>query len=222
MDRRELARRIEHTLLAPDARADDVRRLCDEAREWGVHAVCVAPARVALAARRLGSCGVGVVSVAGFPHGDTLPGVKAAEAAAVLDAGAVEVDMVMAIGVFKDGDDRAVVADIAAVAEAVHGAPGRLLKVILETALLSPDEIARACRLAVDAGADFVKTSTGFARAGASVEAVARMRASVPPQIGVKAAGGIRDYATAMQMVAAGATRIGASATRDILRGAPD
>jgi len=221
MKRGDLARIIDHTLLAPDATAAAVDRLCDEAVAHGVGAVCVAPARVARAAARLRGSGVGVVAVAGFPHGNTLTRVKVLEARAVLADGATEVDMVMSIGALKDGDDDAVHADIAAVAAVVNGAGG-LLKVIVEAALLVPGELVRACAIAERAGARFVKTSTGFARAGADPETVRAMRAAVSPGTGVKAAGGIRDYATAMAMIEAGATRIGASATLDILRGAPE
>jgi deoxyribose-phosphate aldolase len=221
VNRRKLARLIEHTCLRPDATARDIDRLCDEARDHGVGAVCVPPVRIEHAVRRLSGSGIRVVSVAGFPHGATPTRLKAAEARAALEAGASEVDMVMAIGAFKEGDDGLVEEDIATLAGLVHGASGRL-KVILETGFLDPDEVARACRIAERAGADFVKTSTGFGPPGASIETVRRMRASVSLRVGVKAAGGIRDYATAVALIEAGASRIGASATVAILSGAPE
>lgn len=220
MDRTALARLIDHTCLAPDAGASRVDRACDEAVEFGMR-VCVAPVWVARAVARVRGR-AGVVTVAGFPHGNTTTAAKCAEAHEALRAGASEVDMVMHIGALKERDEAGVVADIRAVADAVHGSDGRLLKVILETALLSPAEILLACRLAVEAGAHFVKTSTGFAAAGATVENVRLMRGAVPGTIGVKAAGGIRDYETAVALIEAGATRIGASASLDILRGAPE
>ncbi len=218
MDRFELARLIDHTCLAPAAVAADIDRVCDEAVEWGMR-VCISPAWVPRAVRRVQGRTV-VVTVAGFPHGNTTAAVKCAEARQALQAGAGEVDMVMNLGALKDANRAAVVDDIRAVAGAVHERAGRILKVIVETALLSRDEIVLACRLAVEGGADFVKTSTGFAGTGATVENVRLMREAVPEGVGVKAAGGIRDYATAMAMIEAGASRIGASASLEILRGA--
>lgn len=219
MTRRELSKLIDHTCLSPDATAGRIDRLCDEAVEHGM-GVCIAPTRVARAVGRVAGK-VRVVSVCGFPHGTSTAAIKRREAGEVLALGASEIDMVMNVGAFRDGDDAAVEAEIASVAELVAVRPGLLLKVILETALLSNDEIARACALAERAGADFVKTSTGFGPGGATIEAVTRMRASVSARIGVKAAGGIRDYAAAMAMLEAGATRLGCSASLDVLRGAP-
>jgi len=213
MDRIELARRIDHTCLRPEASARDVERACEEALAYGFHAVCVAPTRVAGVAGLLAGTPVRVCTVVGFPHGNTLGAVKSAEAAAVLKAGAHEVDMVAQIGALKDGDDAAFALDIARVAGTVHEIEAAILKVILETALLTDDEIVRACRLAESAGADFVKTSTGFAAAGATVAAVRLMRGVVGDRLGVKAAGGIRDRATALAMLEAGATRLGTSAS---------
>ncbi len=219
MNRRELARLIDHTCLVPDATAARIDALCDEAVEHGMR-VCVAPVWVTRAVRRLrGACGV--VSVAGFPLGSSTTAIKVEESRRLVLDGATEVDMVIAIGALKGGDDGAVASEIAAVADVVHAGPGRGLKVILETALLTTDEIVRGCRIAEGAGADFVKTSTGFAASGATVEAVTLMRSTVSPAVGVKAAGGIRDYATAMAMIGAGAARIGSSASVNILRGAP-
>jgi deoxyribose-phosphate aldolase len=164
---------------------------------------------------------VRVVSVAGFPHGNTVTAAKVAETRAALADGAAEIDMVMAIGALKDGDREAVSRDIAAVAGEVHAAGG-LLKVIVEASLLSDGELVLACTAAEAAGADFVKTSTGFGPGGATADAVRRMRATVSARVGVKAAGGIRDYAAARAMVEAGANRIGASASAAILRDAPE
>ncbi|HEX5133508.1 MAG TPA: deoxyribose-phosphate aldolase [Candidatus Krumholzibacteria bacterium] len=219
MNRRDLARIIDHTCLRPDAGAARVDATCDEAVRLGMR-VCVAPRWVPRAVDRVAGRGE-VIGVVGFPHGDTTLAAMQTEARGAMDAGAVEADMVIPIGALKDGDDATVRETIAGVAAIVHERPGRLLKVILETALLSPAEIVRGCRLAEAGGADFVKTSTGFSGPGASVENVRRMRAAVGDRLGVKAAGGIRDYATAMAMVAAGASRIGASASLAILDGAP-
>jgi deoxyribose-phosphate aldolase len=218
----ELAAIIDHTCLAPDATAGAVERVCAEAVRYGFHSVCVAPSRVAAAARMLAGERVRVCTVAGFPLGNSTPRVKLAEATAALELGADEVDMVMQIGALKDGDDVIVRDEIVRVAEAVHAVHGALLKVILETALLCDDEVERACRIACAAGADFVKTSTGFGPGGATVETVRLMRRVVGERAGVKAAGGIRDYATAAAMVAAGATRLGASSSVAIVASAPD
>jgi deoxyribose-phosphate aldolase len=215
----DLARIIDHTCLRPDATARDIERLCDEAVRYAFHSVCVASSRVAVSVERLEGSGVVVCTVAGFPHGNTVTEAKTAEARLAIEAGAREVDMVMAIGALKDGDDARVHDDIARVCDAVHAVPGALVKVILETALLSDDEIVRACRIAEAAGADFVKTSTGFASGGATVEAVRLMRTTVGDCLGVKAAGGIRDAATARAMVDAGATRLGTSASVAIVTG---
>lgn len=219
MTRAELAAVIDHTCLAPDATAADIDRLCDAAVEYGFHAVCVAPSRVDAAVRHLANESPRVCATVGFPHGNTLPCAKVTEARAVLEQGAREVDMVMQLGAFTDGDDVSTGEEIAQIAEVVHAVPGGLLKVILETAYLSDAQIAHACRLAVSAGADFVKTSTGFGPAGATVGHVRLMRAAVGEGVGVKAAGGIRDAATALAMLEAGATRLGASASVAILEG---
>jgi deoxyribose-phosphate aldolase len=217
----ELAAMIDHTCLAPDATAADIGTLCAEAVEHGFHSVCVAPSRVAEAARILSGEGVRVCATVGFPHGNTVPRVKLLEAESALDLGAHEIDMVMQVGAFRDGALVIVRDEIARIADIVHARPGRMVKVILETALLSGDEIARACELAVSAGADFVKTSTGFGPAGATFENVRLMRLSVGERAGVKAAGGIRDYATAVAMVEAGASRLGTSSSVAIVGGAP-
>ena len=205
---------IDHTLLAPDATADQVAALCREAIDDGFLTVCVSPTRVAQAAEQLAGQPPLVCTVVGFPSGAHLSAVKAAETAAAVADGADEIDMVLSLGAVKDGDWEAVRADIAAVVEAAGDA---LVKVILETALLSEDEITRACEASEQAGAGFVKTSTGFAAGGATVEAVAAMRAAVGDRLGVKASGGIRTAEAFQAMVTAGANRIGASAGATLL-----
>ncbi len=216
MDRSHVASMIDHTLLAPEATADDVRRLCAEAVELGVAAVCVSPTMVRQAVDALGGAEVAVATVVGFPSGAHLPSTKAGEARAAMGDGADEIDMVVDLGAVMAGDREQAFADVAA----VRGQVSSLLKVIVESALLSDDQLAWICEAAVDAGADYVKTSTGFHPAGgATVEAVRRMRAVVGPDVGVKASGGIRDAATAVAMIEAGASRIGASRTRAILDG---
>ncbi len=209
---------IDHTLLAPEATPQRVVALCDEAVELGVYAVCVSPRWVPVAARRLADSKVAVATVVGFPSGAHRSAAKAAEARIALSDGADELDMVVAIGDVVAGDWDAVRADIDAVRAAVP--PPTVLKVIIESAVLDPAQLDRVCRVAVDAGADFVKSSTGFHPAGgATREAIAAMRAAVGPDIGVKASGGIRDADVALAMIAAGATRIGASSSRAILDG---
>ncbi len=204
-----LAKLIDHTILKPDAVGNDVRRFCAEARAHGFASVCVNPLHVPLVAAELRGSAVRVCSVVGFPLGATLSAAKAAETRAAVEAGADEIDMVVAIGALKDGDHQAVRDDVAAVRASC---PGKVLKVIIETCLLSDDEKRVACRLAVEAGADFVKTSTGFSTGGATEADVALMREVVGPDIGVKASGGVRTADTARAMIAAGATRIGTSA----------
>lgn len=213
----ELARMIDHTLLKPDATAAAIERLCAEARRHGFFSVCVNPAHVARCKALLGGSSVKVCTVAGFPLGAQLPETKAFEARqAVLD-GADEVDMVINVGALKDEDDSLVLRDIQGVVGACR-AGGALSKVILETALLTDEEKVRACELSMRAGADFVKTSTGFAGGGATAADVALMsRAVAPGRLGVKASGGIRTYDDALTMIAAGATRIGASASVAII-----
>jgi deoxyribose-phosphate aldolase len=214
----DIARIIDHTLLKPDATPMDIQRLCAEAREHGFAAVCVNPVWVKLAAAELRDTDVKVCSVAGFPLGATPPENKAAEAARAAADGAAEIDMVIDIGALKTGDDDAVLVDIRAVAESCD-AGGAILKVIIETVLLTDEEKRRACDLARRAGARFVKTSTGFAPGGATVKDVALMAAAVSGSgMGVKAAGGIKTLADARRMIAAGATRIGASAGVAIVR----
>jgi deoxyribose-phosphate aldolase len=217
----ELARFFDHTLLKPEATRAQVEALCQEAIRYGFYAVCVNPSYVALAASILKGTGVKVCSVVGFPLGATLPEVKAFEAEKVIAMGAEEVDMVMNIGAMKSGDYTLVRDDIAKVVEVAHS--GRaLVKVILETALLTPEEKTKACQLALEAGADFVKTSTGFGPGGATVEDVRLMRAVVGDKIGVKAAGGISSLDQALAMIEAGANRIGASRSVKIIQEAEE
>ena len=209
MDTHSLAKTIDHTLLKPDASREEVLRLCREAVEYGFASVCVNPSRIALAADALRGTDVTPCCVVGFPLGAIPPESKAAETAVAVKNGAREIDMVINLGAVKDGDWALVTEDIAAVKAACGQA---LLKVIIECCLLTDGEKARACRAAMDAGADFVKTSTGFSKGGATVEDVRLMRQTVGPDMGVKAAGGIHTRAEAEAMIEAGATRIGASA----------
>lgn len=201
---------IDHTLLKPEASEADIRKLCDEAAEFGFASVCVNPGWVKRASEFLRGSGVPVCTVIGFPLGATLPDVKAYEARRSIFNGAREVDMVINIGALKSGDDCAVEDDIRAVADAAHE-NGVLCKVIIETALLTDEEKVRACLAAKNAGADFVKTSTGFSKGGATVNDIALMRRTVGKALGVKASGGVKGIEDARAMFEAGATRIGAS-----------
>ncbi len=219
----ELARLIDHTVLGPEAGKAAVEQVCEEAIQHKFYAVCVPPPYVALAKSILRDKGVLVGTTIGFPHGQHKPEVKAAEAKAAVDDGADEVDMVVHVAALKEGDYGAVLADIRAVKEALSKAPRKVvLKVILECALLTDEQKVAGAILAKAAGADFVKTSTGFASGGATVEDVALLRRAVGPTMGVKASGGIRDYATAVKMVEAGANRLGASKSVHIIAGAPE
>ncbi len=201
---------IDHTLLKPEAAEADIKRLCDEAVKYGFASVCVNPAWVKKAARFLHGSKVPVCTVIGFPLGATLTDVKAFEARRAIFDGAREVDMVINIGALKSGDDCAVEDDIRAVADAAHENKV-LCKVIIETALLTDEEKVRACLAAKNAGADFVKTSTGFSNGGATAHDVSLMRRTVGRDIGVKASGGVKGIDDARAMFEAGATRIGAS-----------
>lgn len=210
---RRLAGMIDHTLLKPDATPDQVAQLCFEARKHGFASVCVNPAHVKLAADLLKGSAVKVCTVVGFPLGATPPEVKAYEAQNAIDEGATEVDMVINIGAIKARDYETAARDVRAVVRVCRAAGGNaLLKVIIEAALLTDEEKVAACLIAKAAGADFVKTSTGFGPGGATVADVALMRRVVGPAMGVKAAGGIKSLADVESLVAAGATRIGASA----------
>ena len=208
MNARELAKTIDHTLLKPDATKAQILKLCDEAKTYGFASVCVNPSRIALAAEALKGTDVTPCCVVGFPLGAIPSESKAAETAVAVKNGAREIDMVIDIGRAKDGDWAYVESDIAAVKAACGPAK---LKVIIETCLLTDDEKVKACQAAVRANADFVKTSTGFSKAGATVADVRLMRQTVGPDMGVKAAGGIHNRAEALAMLEAGATRIGAS-----------
>jgi deoxyribose-phosphate aldolase len=212
---KELAGRIDHTLLKPEATSGQILQLCEEARQYNFWSVCVNPVWVAEAAELLRGTPVKVCTVIGFPLGATSSGAKAAEAEIAVADGAAEVDMVIPVGALKSGRLGQVRSDIQAVVGAVGG--GALVKVILETALLSETEKIAACQLTIDAGAQYVKTSTGFGPAGATVADVALMRRIVGTDFGVKASGGIRDLQTALAMIEAGADRIGASAGVKIL-----
>jgi deoxyribose-phosphate aldolase len=213
----EVAHLIDHTLLKPEATIQQITQLCHEARLHHFASVCVNPSQVRLAAQLLQNSDVKVCTVVGFPLGATSPQAKAFETEQALADGASEIDMVINIGALKSGEDRLVEQDIAGVVAAAHRRQA-LCKVIIETALLSDEEKVRACLLAKQAGADFVKTSTGFSSGGATIEDVALMRQTVGPQIGVKAAGGIRNLTDARNMISAGATRLGASAGVKIIQ----
>ncbi|GAB3278176.1 deoxyribose-phosphate aldolase [Microbacterium sp. MEC084] len=215
-----VAATIDHAILKPDFTRADVDRELEIAAEWGVFSVCVRPSDIAYAVRRLDGTGVAVGTVIGFPHGTTSTAAKTAELARALDDGATEFDMVVHIGALRSGEDDLVQADIAAVVEAAGGpsaSGGHVTKVILETSYLDLEQIARGSRLTEAGGATFVKTSTGFAGGGATVEHVRLMRDSVSPAVQVKASGGVRGLDSAIAMLEAGATRLGTSASATIL-----
>jgi deoxyribose-phosphate aldolase len=214
---RSLAGMIDHTLLKPDATSDKIAQLCFEAKKYHFASVCVNPTHVKLCADLLKDSEVKVCTVIGFPLGATSPEVKAFETQNALDNGATEIDMVINIGALKAGENELVARDIRGVVEVGHKA-GALVKVIIETALLTDEEKVVACLLAKEAGADYVKTSTGFSGGGATVHDIALMRRAVGPSLGVKASGGIHTHEEAEAMVAAGATRIGASAGVKIIQ----
>ena len=218
-DRKAIAALIDHTMLRPEATRADIVRLCREARRYGFATVCINPYWVPLAAGELAGTGAKVCTVVGFPLGATSTEAKVAEAGAALRAGAREIDMVMNIGAMRSGDLDAVKLDILAVVGACHDA-GAIVKVILETALLDDEQKIAACGLAQAAGADFVKTSTGFGPSGATVKDVALMRRMAGARMGVKAAGGVRSLEDFRAMVAAGANRIGASSSVKIVEAA--
>ncbi|MFZ0414094.1 MAG: deoxyribose-phosphate aldolase [Candidatus Acidiferrales bacterium] len=216
MDIRAIAKLIDHTLLKPEAAREQIRKLCEEAVQFGFASVCINPWYVPLAAELVRGSGVNVCTVAGFPLGATFTSAKAFEAGEAITQGAREIDMVVNIGALKSGDVAAVESDIRTVVEVCHHG-GAICKVILENALLTNEEKAVACRAAKNVGADFVKTSTGFGPAGATVDDVALMRAAVGPKMGIKAAGGIRTLEDLKKMVTAGATRIGSSSGVQII-----
>lgn len=215
MSDKPLNKYIDHTILAPSSSRDDVLRTVDEGIRYNVASVCVNPCWVELVAERLRGTGIGTCAAVGFPLGATLTSVKAFEAAESVEKGATEVDMVLNVGFVKSGDWEAAMRDIEAVVKAVRGRA--LVKVILETCLLTDEEKVRACEIAEAACADYVKTSTGFSTGGATETDVSLMRRSVGAKMGVKASGGVRTREQAEAMIKAGATRIGASATAKIL-----
>lgn len=214
----DLASYIDHTLLKPEASREDILRVCEEAAQYGFKSVCVNPLWVSTVHTALKDSGVDTCSVIGFPLGATTTEVKVFEAQGALQDGADEIDMVIDIAAARRGDRETLIRDIAAVADAVHEA-GSILKVIIETSLLTDEQKVLACEAAVAAGADFVKTSTGFNGGGATVEDVALMRRTVGPDLGVKASGGVRSREDALAMIDAGATRIGASSGIAIVKG---
>lgn len=218
--KKEMAGMIDHTLLKAEAGRDDIINLCREAMEYGYYSVCINPFYVPLASKVLSGSGVNICTVIGFPLGMTTTETKAFETGEAIRAGAGEVDMVINIGALKSGNHDHVVQDIRAVVEAAKS-PGRvaLVKVIIETCYLTDQEKVTACRLAREAGAHFVKTSTGFGTGGATAEDIALMRSTVGSGMGVKASGGIKNVQQALSMIEAGATRIGASAGKEILAG---
>ena len=221
MKRNELAKAIDHTLLGPTSSKEGIRTLCEEAAAFGVASVCVNPCHVALASELLKESEVKVCTVIGFPHGQATSAVKAFEATDAIAHGADELDMVINVAALKSGDHQSVEDDIRAVCQAAADADRPVsVKVIIETSLLTDEEKEAGAILTRKAGADYVKTSTGFGPGGATVEDVALLRQAIGPEHGVKAAGGIRDYATAVAMIQAGATRLGASRTSAILEGA--
>ncbi|MDR3552474.1 MAG: deoxyribose-phosphate aldolase [Clostridia bacterium] len=211
----KLAKMIDHTLLKPEATEEGVKQLCAEAREYGFASVCINPVQVKLAAKLLAGSGVKVCTVIGFPLGACVSAVKAFEAKTAVEQGAEEVDMVLNIGALKDKNYALVESDVREVVKA--SGKGIVVKVILENCLLDSDEITKACQLCEAAGADFVKTSTGFNKSGAKAEDIRTMKAAVGDRMKIKAAGGIRDYETAMAMIDAGAVRIGASKSIEIV-----
>jgi deoxyribose-phosphate aldolase len=215
-----LARYIDHTLLKPEATPAQIAQLCAEAREHAFAAVCLNPINVAQAAQLLHGAPVAVCTVVGFPLGANLPEVKAYETLQALNQGATEIDMVINIGALKAGQFDRVQQDITAVVQTCKARPvPALVKVIIEACLLTDDEKVRACQIAQAAGADFVKTSTGFSSGGATVADIALIRRTVGPAMGVKAAGGVRTRADADAMIAAGATRIGTSSGVKLVQG---
>ncbi|MCQ2792879.1 MAG: deoxyribose-phosphate aldolase [Bacilli bacterium] len=212
----EINRMIDHTLLKPDASIEAIKKLCEEARSYEFASVCVNPCFVPVASKLLAGSIVKVCTVIGFPLGATLPEVKKFEASEAVKAGAQEIDMVLNISMAKEHDYDFIEKEVRLVKE---GCGGKLLKVILETCLLTDEEIVECCRACVRAGADYVKTSTGFSKGGATVRHVAMMREAVGPTFGVKASGGIHNRFEAEDMINAGASRIGASCGVKIVKG---
>ncbi len=219
MNRQELAGMIDHTLLKPNATASQIDELCNEAREYGFYSVCVNPSWVKRCADKLAGSEVKACTVIGFPLGAAVTQAKIEETRIALEHGADELDMVLNLGKLLDGELDYVEKDIRAVVEAARG---KTVKIIIEICYLDEEGIVTACQVVERASAHFVKTSTGFGPSGATVEAVKLIRQSVGNRLGVKAAGGIRNYESAMHMIGAGASRIGASASIEIVRGATE
>jgi deoxyribose-phosphate aldolase len=212
----QLAKTIDHSLLKPELTQAEVRAGCELARRYNTASVCVKPCHVKLAAELLAGCDVKVSTVVSFPHGSNLTAIKVAEAQAAMDDGAVELDMVLNIGELRSGNTALVQADIQAVVEVAHQR-GAKVKVIFENAYLTDEQKVTACRLSEAAGADWVKTSTGFAPSGATLDDLRLMRANVGPQVQVKAAGGVRTLDALLAVIDAGCTRVGATATAAML-----
>lgn len=217
---KDIAQYIDHTVLNADAVTADIEKICKEAVEYNFKTVCIQPYWIPYASEQLAGSEVGITTVIGFPLGANTSEIKALEAKQALKDGATEVDMVINIGALKSEDYDTVLNDIKAVVDAVAGEA--VVKVIIETSLLTKTEKVRASELAKKAGADFVKTSTGFSTGGATIDDIKLMRATVGPDMGVKASGGVRDYADAVAMVEAGATRIGASSGIAIVEGSKE
>ena len=213
----DLAKYIDHTLLKPESTRADIARVCEEAKHYNTASVCVNPCWIGFVAEQLKGTDIKPCCVIGFPLGATLPEVKAYETAAAIRDGAKEVDMVINVGALRGGETDVVKNDIKAVVDAAAGKA--LVKVIIETCLLTDEQKVLACKLAKEAGADFVKTSTGFSTGGATAADVRLMRETVGPDMGVKASGGVRSKADAEAMIAAGASRIGASSSKKIIEG---
>lgn len=210
-----IAKYIDHTLLKADATKQDIKKICDEAKEQGFYSVCVNGVNVAYAHSLLTGTDVKVAAVVGFPLGAMTTEAKVFETSDVIAKGAQEIDMVINVAALKEGNEAEVLKDIKAVVDAANGKA--IVKVIIEACLLSQEEKIRACQLAKEAGAHFVKTSTGFSTGGATVEDIKLMRETVGPEMGVKGSGGVRDLKTALAIIEAGATRIGASASVSIV-----
>jgi len=211
-----IAKYIDHTILKPEIKIEEIKKICEEAKEHGFFSVCVNGSHVAFAYDNLKGTDVKVAAVVGFPLGAMTTEAKAFETNNVIEKGATEIDMVINIGALKDGNEEEVLNDIKAVVDAAENRA--IVKVIIETCLLTNEEKILACNLAKKAGAHFVKTSTGFSAGGATIEDIKLMRAVVGPEMGVKASGGVRDLKTAKDMIEAGATRIGASASVSIVK----
>lgn len=212
-----ITKMIDHTILKADATEEEVKVLCEEAKKYEFATVCINPCYIPQAFHILQGTKVGITTVVGFPLGNMTSMAKAYEAKEAVELGATEIDMVINVGAMKDEKHQYILHEIQGVVKAAKAVNGEtVVKVILETCLLSKDQIVKACELAVEAGADFVKTSTGFSTGGATIEDITLMRQTVGPDIGVKASGGVRTYEDAKAMVEVGATRIGASASKAI------